>query len=415
MRVAIVTLYPSDPQRIAGGIRMVSYNLVQALRRYPDLDLHVVHCHSDISEDAHIVETLEGAREALPDRVLVAPSNVSTAVGSGCVTLHYLAMPKQRLVPNLMTSVWRVRRLLRDLAPDVVHAHVGQYAWAAVSAGLPTVYTIHGVLAREREVYRDTLFDRWRYGLLAHYEARALPRVDRLVAISPYVREAYSQARARWQRCAPTERRALWERIDNPVPQAFFDVTRRPEAGRLLYAGSITEIKDLLTLLHAVERVSATDAQVHLRIAGRSTSPAYERLVRDLASHQALRERVAFLGLLDREQLLEEYARCAALVLSSVQENAPMAVIEAMAAGAPVVATRVGGVPDLVAEGETGYLVPPGDDAALAEALRRVLRDPATATQMGARGRQVALGRFHSDQVAQAYYELYVRVQRDHE
>lgn len=378
MRVAIVTLYPSDPLRIAGGIRMVSYNLVQALRRYDDLELHVVHCHSDIAQDR--------------------------TEQDGAVTLHFLAQPRQRLVPNLMTSVWRVRRLLHALAPDVVHAHVGQYAWAAVSAGLPTVYTIHGVLAREREVYRDTLFDRWRYGLLDWYEARALPRVDRLVAISPYVREAYAHVRG-----------AAWQRIDNPVPQAFFDLQRQPEPGRLLYAGSITEIKDLLTLLRALERLAADDPTVHLRIAGRSTSPAYERAVRDYATLPALRERVAFLGLLEREQLLQEYARCAALVLPSVQENAPMAVIEAMAAGAPVVATRVGGVPDLVVEGETGYLAPPADDAALAEALGRVLRDPPAAARLGARGRELARGRFHSDQVAQAYYELYARVKADHE
>jgi glycosyltransferase involved in cell wall biosynthesis len=302
-------------------------------------------------------------------------------------------------VPNLVTSVARVRRLLRELQPDVVHAHVGQYAYAAVRAGYPTVYTIHGVLAREREVYRDTLFDRLRYGLLAHYEALALPRVDRLVAISPYVREAYAHVGG-----------ARWERIDNPVPQAFFDVQRRPEAGRVLFAGSITEIKDLLTLLRAIERVRAAYPAVHLRIAGRSTSEAYERRVHAFVEGHGLGETVAFLGLLDRQQLLDEYARCAALALSSVQENAPMAVIEAMAAGAPVVATRVGGVPDLVAEGETGYLVAAGDDAALADRLLALLRDGVLAARLGARGQETARGRFHADHVARAYYDLYHNV-----
>jgi glycosyltransferase involved in cell wall biosynthesis len=240
--------------------------------------------------------------------------------------------------------------------------------------------------------------------------------VDRLVAISPYVRDAYAHVQnARWERCAPTERRALWERIDNPVPQAYFDLERRPEPGRLLYAGSITEIKDLLTLLRAVERVRSQHADVRLRIAGRSTSPGYERSVHEFVEQHNLRAQVDFLGLLDRATLLDEYARCAALVLTSVQENAPMAVIEAIAAGAPVVATRVGGVPDLVSEGETGYLAPPGDDVALAEGLLAVLRDPANAARLGARGRAVARTRFHSDQVAQAYYELYHAVVRDHE
>jgi glycosyltransferase involved in cell wall biosynthesis len=373
MRVAIITLYPSDYERIAGGIRAVSYNLVEGLRRYPDLDLQVVHCHSDIAEDR--------------------------LVRAGSVTVHYMAMPRQRLLPNLVTSVWRVRRLLRTLAPDVVHAHVGQYAWAAVTARYPTVYTIHGVLAREREVYSATLYDRLRYGLLAHYESRALPRVDRLVAISPHVREAYARVR-----------NARWVHIDNPVPQAFFDLQRRPEPGRLLFAGSITEIKDLLTLLRAVERVRAAWPTVHLRIAGRSTSAAYEQQVRAYVAEHGLEDNVAFLGLVDRTQLLDEYARCGALVLSSLQENAPMAVIEAMAAGAPVVSTRAGGVPDLVRDGETGLLAPVGDAAALSAHLAALLRDPALGERLGANGRALARSRFHSNAIAAAYYALYQQV-----
>ena len=377
MRIALIAPYPSDPARIPGGVSMVAYNLVQGLRRYPDLELHVLHCHNSIAADR-----LER---------------------DGNVTVHLMALPRQRLIPNLTASVRRMRRALRALRPDVIHAHVGQYAYAAVRAGYPTIYTIHGVLAREREVYRDTLYDRLRYGLLAHYESLALPRVARLVAISPYVRAAYAHVRG-----------ARWERIDNPAPQAFFDVTRRPEAGRLLYAGSITEIKDLLTLLRAVERMRSAYPAVRLRIAGRSTSAAYERSVHAFVEAHDLQQNVAFLGLLDREQLLDEYARCAALALPSVQENAPMVVIEAMAAGAPVVATRVGGVPDLVVEGETGYIVPAGDDAALAERLLALLGDAALGARLGARARAIARERFHIDQVARAYYELYASVYAQH-
>ena len=418
MRVAIVTLYPNDPRRIPGGIRMVSYNLVQGLRRYPDLELHVVHCHSDIAAEMDCVETLEEASSSLSDRVSLAPSNVSTPHDGdrqfGDVVLHFMAMPRQRLVPNLMTSVGRVRRMLRAIRPDLVHAHVAQYAYAAATAGYPTIYTIHGVLAREREIYRDTLFDRLRYGLLAHYETLALPRVDRLVAISPYVREAYAHREG----CRVETRRSMqgearWERIDNPVPQAFFDVERHPEPGRVLYAGSITEVKDLLTLLRAVERLKGAYPAVRLRIAGRSTSDTYERNVHAFVEQHGLQETVAFLGLLDRQQLLDEYARCAALALPSLVENAPMVVIEAMAAGAPVVATRVGGVPDLVVEGESGYMVPAGDDAALAERLLMLLRDESLGARLGARGRELARARFHVDRVARAYYELYLKTVRE--
>ena len=93
LRLAMVTFYPEDSRVVSGGIRMVAYNLVQALRAYPDLELHVVHCHADIAHD-HTER-------------------------DGAATLHFLALPKQRLVPNLITGVQRLIRLLRAIAGSI--------------------------------------------------------------------------------------------------------------------------------------------------------------------------------------------------------------------------------------------------------------------------------------------------------
>jgi len=373
MRVALATLYPRDAQRIAGGIRMVSHNLVQGLLAFPDLELHVVHCHTDIHDE--LVEV------------------------HGRLIVHYLPTPALRLVPNLVTSYQRVKALLDDLQPDLVHAHVAHLAYAGVRSGLPTVFTVHGVLAREREVYSETLYDRLRYGLLSWFEARALPRVDAAVAISPHVLDAY---------CGQGDPR--WVRIDNPVPERYWELADSSITGRILYAGSITEIKDLLTLLRAVRRVRDALPEAHLRIAGRVTSETYNRRVRDGIVELGLEDAVTFLGLLDPEVLDREYASSSVVALSSLQENAPMTLIEAMAAAKPVVATRVGGIPDLVEDGETGYLVPAQDAEAMAERLLELLRDPALGRQMGARGREIASQRFALGQVARAYYDLYQRV-----
>ena len=373
MRVVLLTLYPIDTRFIPGGVRMVAYNLVEALKAYPDIDLHVVHCHSDVEEDR--IAQHEGA------------------------TVHYLAMPRRRIVPNLLTSIRRVSRKLRVLKPDLVHAHAAHFAFAAIRAGYPTIYTIHGVLSRERRIYTNTLFDRLRYGLLAFYQWLALRRVDRLIAISPYVMQEYAHIRS-----------APWMRIDNPVPQAFFEVEDHSEPGRVLYAGSIDERKDLLTLLSAVDRMRQAFPDLTLRIAGRATSADYDLRVKAFVEAHDLHEVVRFLGLLQREALMEEYSRCAVLALSSLQESAPMVVIEAMAAGKPVVATRVGGVPDLIAEGETGYIVPPGDDEAMARRLSELLADAELRDRMGRRARGVAGDRFGVNRVARSYYDLYHQV-----
>jgi len=373
LRLAMVTFYPEDSRVVSGGIRMVAYNLVQALRAYPDLELHVVHCHADIAHD-HTER-------------------------DGAATLHFLALPKQRLVPNLITGVQRLIRLLRAIDPHIVHAHAGHFAYASVSAGYPTVYTIHGVLPLERRVYSGSLFDRLRYGLLSWYESRALPRVDHLVAISPHVYQAYAHLTRR-----------PWSRIDNPVPDPFFRLADAAEPGRILFVGSITEIKDLITLLSAIDRLRARQPGVSLRVAGRATSEAYAQQVQAYVAERNLQDAVQFLGLLDRQAMLDEYSRCTVLALSSLQENSPMAVIEAMAAAKPIVATQVGGIPDLVADGETGYLVPVGDAAALACGLERVLQDWPLAKRLGQRGREIATQRFSAAQIAGRYYDLYHRV-----
>jgi glycosyltransferase involved in cell wall biosynthesis len=241
---------------------------------------------------------------------------------------------------------------------------------------------------------------------------------------------------------AAIERPERWVRINNPVPDAFLTLADRSEAWRVLYVGSITEVKDLLTLLRAIARMKERYPQVRLRVAGRATSADYERRVHALVRERDMAEQVTFLGLLDRGQLLDEYAQAALVALPSLYENAPMAIIEAMAAAKPVVATAVGGVPHLVRtppppppegptessllekrllldlregegageRGSTGLLVPAQDDAAMAEALRTLLCDPALARRMGERARDEARRRFGAASIAQETYALYQRV-----
>jgi glycosyltransferase involved in cell wall biosynthesis len=125
----------------------------------------------------------------------------------------------------------------------------------------------------------------------------------------------------------------------------------------------------------------------------------------NFADEIGLRDKVKFLGL--RKDIPALLAASDVFVLSSDWEGLPLVVIEAMAAGKPVVATAVGGVPELVADGVNGILVPPGDATALAHAMLRMASDPVAAQRLGVRGRKIARERFDTTAMARAYENLY--------
>ncbi|MEW6265745.1 MAG: glycosyltransferase family 4 protein [Thermodesulfobacteriota bacterium] len=174
------------------------------------------------------------------------------------------------------------------------------------------------------------------------------------------------------------------EVIPNAVDTSFFQPDEGPKADRptLLYLGRLHESKDPITLLQAFRLVSDRLPGARLEMVG--YGPLLPR-VRAFLKASGLEDRVAVTpGVEDVRPFL---ARAWALVLSSAWEGSPNVIIEAMAAGLPVAATRVGGVEELVQDGRTGLLVPPGDSPRLAEALLAILKNQPLREDLGRAGR----------------------------
>jgi glycosyltransferase involved in cell wall biosynthesis len=195
----------------------------------------------------------------------------------------------------------------------------------------------------------------------------ALRRADHLVCPSVYL----ASLAVLWG--VPMERVTVVPNAAPTVPsvpereaaRARFDV-RGPT---LAFAGRITRQKGLAVALEALERIE----DVSLLVAG--DGPDAPDLRRE-ASARGLDGRVRFLGALGRDDVLALFRAADASLLSSAWENFPHTVVEALAVGTPVVATAVGGVPELVHDGENGLLVPAGDAGALADAIRRIVTEP---------------------------------------
>lgn len=305
-------------------------------------------------------------------------------------------------------AVWRLARLVRKVRPDVVHTHtakagaVGRLG-ALLSGRRPVVvHTFHGHVLRGYFGAGGTLLFRAIETILARVS-------DRLIAVSPEVRDELVRLRV-----APESRFSvirlgieLDERVRFDGDPA--DVRRRLgiPAGKFVvgWFGRMTAVKrtdDLLTML-AGTRERGIDAMLVL-IGDGDDRRRLEQRAHDLG----IAKSCLFLGY--QESVAEWFAICDAVILTSANEGTPVTLIEALAAGRPVVATRVGGVPDVVEDGETGFLVRPADTHAMAERLEILARDPELRARMGELGRERVLRRYSVarllDDVDALYREL---------
>jgi glycosyltransferase involved in cell wall biosynthesis len=320
------------------------------------------------------------------------------------VTLHVLPVyPRFELARRYRTYQSRLNAKLAQIQPDVVHAQdAGTDAYVALRSGYPTVITLHGIQHKEwkhKRSYLRQARNRF-YSLLI--ERHNLRHTRHLIAISRYVVDCFSS------QLSPDVQAYF---VPNAIDEGFFDLADTSDGSTILYAGAVILRKRPLDLVQAFAQVARQDPSARLRIAGESSSElSYANLVRRTIERENLQDRIHLLGQLSEDAVLQEFAGCDMLALPSAQETTPMVIAQAMAAGKPVVTTPVGGVPDMVRDGETGFLVDVGDNGGLAEALLRLLRDPSLRASMGQLGREFATENYRVDHVAMRTYEVYQRV-----
>ena len=217
---------------------------------------------------------------------------------------------------------------------------------------------------------------------------------DLFRAISTFTREQV----ARWAPGRAVLEFPTWSDLD-----PFFDATDAPAATPIvLFAGALIPRKGVHHLLHAFGTVASEFPDAILVLAGAPENATYaRRLV--TGAERGLPGRIRVLGHVEPAVLAAWMRRARVVVLPSLSEGLGRVVIEAMATGTPVIGSRVGGIPDLIADGVTGFLVPPGDETALAGRLRHLLADADAARAMGARGRAFVEPRFSTRTFVDGY------------
>lgn len=347
--------------------------------------------------ERHVLHLARGLRQ-VAEVALMSPEG---SLLDDVLRLGIAYRPFPQLDKHLLAGVRQFRRALRDLLtewrPDVVHVHAAAelaLLVRTVDRSVPVVLTMHGLAVANPEAnYR-----------LAASLAR-LARVQRVIGVSRH--EARMMIRAGF----PAERVRV---VHNGIP----DVTEPPidwrrrlgwpaEAPVVGAVGRLEPVKGFHVLLAAMKKLSQP--------AG-SAWPLPPRLVvvGDGSERAALERRAAELGIADRVHFagyIPDAHRAPGgfdvMVIPSLQEALSLACLEAMASACPVVASDVGGLPELVQDGRTGLLVPPGDADVLAAAVYQLLSDVSYARQMGEAARRVFLENFHVDRMAQRTFAVY--------
>jgi glycosyltransferase involved in cell wall biosynthesis len=261
------------------------------------------------------------------------------------------------LVPSLLAGFVRAAR---RVDADLVHAHWLPAGWVAARSGKPYVVQVWGT---------DVELARRLPGL-----ARSVLRGARLVIA------ASNELAERAHGLGAHDVRVIPSGVE--LPQRVGNEAEPPE---VLYAGRLSPEKGVLELLDAARGLNLV-----------------------VAGDGPLRDRVPFArGFVQHDELQRLYARAAVVACPSRREGFGVACLEAMAHGRPVVATRVGGLLDLVVDGETGITVPPRDPAAIRSALERLLADPELRRRLGTGGRDRARTHFSWEKVTGATLAAY--------
>lgn len=288
-----------------------------------------------------------------------------------------------------------MRRKLREIAPDLVHGQgtERECSLAAIFSGFPNLITIHGNMRQVARTQQAKPFSF--YWLAARLEQFTLPRTDGVICLSRHTQEQVN-------RLAPK----TWL-LPNAVDASFFEVSRNPdELPTMLCVGSICPWKNQNGLIRALDEV-ASKSRFRVVFLGQVGDDPYGREFHRLLAARAWCE---YAGFADRQELKVWLSRAKLVVLPSLEENCPMVLLEAMAAGVPVAAAKVGGVPDLVQNGRTGILFNPNAAADIATNISSLLVDTILQDSLSVEARKIALETFHPLQIARRHLEIYREV-----
>jgi glycosyltransferase involved in cell wall biosynthesis len=376
MRIALITTDNREDRRDYRPARPWFGTAPQALLEgfasmSDEIEVHVVSC----------------TRSHLESPIQLAPN----------ITFHSVHVPGWTWMKTFyLSNILAVRKCLKTIQPDLVHGQGSERdcALAAVFSGYPNVLTLHGNM----RVHATCCPIRYRpyYTVAALLERIALRKTDGVVSISSYTEKLVQPfAKRSWL-------------LPNATQSSYFNAMPNPShPPTILFVGGLDERKNPLGLIQACGSLISSRGW-KLRLCGNvDPASAYAQELKRLSSSEPW---IELAGWKSRDELLAEMEKATFLVLPTLEDNCPMVVLEAMAVGLPVIASQVGGIPDLIEEGKTGLMFDPTNPDSMRRATSRMMDDLELRSEIIRAARERARRLYHPQVIASKHREIYSSV-----
>jgi glycosyltransferase involved in cell wall biosynthesis len=314
---------------------------------------------------------------------------------------------------------------LNRISPfDVVHTNLPLVPSFAVPEELETalVCTVHSTWKGEAEAIKSEGFGRLNLNekfmlefnaFLRSSEKKLMKRADALIAVSQYTKKELTE----FYNISEEKIHVIYNGVNTqkfkPPNRNKTELRRElglnPDRKMILFVGRLYSRKGLPTLLQAAQMVVKDFKNTQFVISGGGFKQNEEKL-RKLARQQGIEDNVSFVGYFPDEKLPDLYAAADIFVLPALYENFPFAILEAQSTGLPVVSTRVGGIPELIIDSQSGLLTEPSDHEQLADAITKLLQDSSLAEKLSKKARQLVEEKFAWPLVTSQVIDLYQKI-----
>ena len=380
MRIVQIGPYPLDASLIRGGVESSVYGLAQEQAKYNE------------------VFVIDVPRIGGKDFV---ENNDSLTIYRFSNGGNHQSDAVKRL-SDISASIERIR-------PDIVHIHgTSVFSWylsqVLSSKRISIVLTVHGLVGVEKKKAMKQHFSvraLFQYLIQSRAEKSLLCSVDNVIVDTKYVSETIKSYHLR------REPRVFV--IPQGISERYYHISCSASSYGVLSVGAISPRKGHLFLIKAFERLSVKNKTAHLTICGTLADKSYYNSLLSYLSTSSCRDRVSIITNAPQSDLDDLYRRAKVFALHSQEESQGIVLVEAMAAGLPIIGTRVGGIPDVVDDRQSGILLDYGDIQGFADAMLFLLDSRDEWEQMSKNSIAVSL-RYSWESIAERISDIYKHI-----